>query len=137
MVRRGQPGGGVPGGGAGGVPRLPEADEAGRHRGRRLPAVRRQRQQLHGLSLHFKDVAGEQLIQISEGLYHFSTQYTWEGIHSDSLVRLIYDVPPSLPTCSASYANLPSAHAEPGRGWNSLNQNKPDPTIRVDASPCA
>ena len=58
VVRGGQPGGSLPGGGTGGVPGLPEADEVGRHGGR-LPAVRRQRQQLHGVPLHPQDVAGE------------------------------------------------------------------------------
>ena len=39
-----------------------------------------------------------------------------------------------LPSCSA---NFPSAHSEPGRGWNSQNQSQPNPTIRADGPPCS
>ena len=41
-----------------------------------------------------------------------------------------------MPTCSASSANIQSPQAEVSRGWNSSNQNKPNPAIRADAPPC-
>ena len=37
-----------------------------------------------------------------------------------------------FPTCLATSANFPSAQAELGRGWNSINQNQPHPGMSAD-----
>ena len=41
-----------------------------------------------------------------------------------------------LPTCSATSAKFPSAQAELGRGWKSINQSQPIPGSPADASSC-
>ena len=67
-----------------------------------------------------------------------SDNNTGWSIWSDNWVALTFfrGVPPtSLLTCSTSFANLPSAHVEPGRRQNKQNQSQPNASIQPDGPP--